>query len=48
MSQRHKSTFAITVRVIIAAMGNIYFGYSLGYYGITQATIVYILGYQNS
>lgn len=35
MSQKHWSTSAIYLRVIFAAMGNFYFGYSLAYYSIT-------------
>jgi hypothetical protein len=48
MIQKHKSSGTIVARVLIVAMGNVYFGYSLAYYGITQDSIVYLLGYQDS
>lgn len=29
-------------------LGNVYFGYALAYFAISQNTIVYILGYEDS
>ena len=44
----HKSTFKLTCWAAMVAMGNVNFGYAITYYGISQESIIYILGYENS
>ena len=46
--KKHRSTAAVTIKAILTAMGNVYFGYCLSYYGSTQNSVAYILGYQES
>lgn len=48
MINEHKSTATVTIKALSTALGNVYFGYCLSYYGSTQNSIAYILRYQYS